>query len=151
MVRITCGAVLAGLVTTLPAQAEGRWVEAVDNGNIAVYVDSKTVRSTGSTHRIWYHMEFQGVDSDGDYGLSSYEIADCAEGTMRTLELAAYDQPNRGHVRKRVNGDNKPSTPLPDTIEEDLLQFVCDLTSRKPWATYRLRRVETPPPDGNVE
>ncbi len=98
MLRIIAAAV-AFLATASTAQAQGRWVEAYDQGDSVMYVDAKTLRTTGSKTLAWTHVEFAQADADGDYGLTALYEFDCAAGTARRIEVTAYSQPDRGRVR----------------------------------------------------
>lgn len=149
MLRIIAAVVALSAAST--ARAEGRWVEAYDQGNAVMYVDEKTLRTIGSKTLAWTHVESAEADGDGDHGLTALYEFDCAAGTARLLEATSYSEPDRGLVRNRVKIAGSADRPLPASRGELMYEFVCDLVSGKPWTTYRVRWDNTAKPNGKVD
>lgn len=131
------------------AAQDDRWKPVGINGDAVAWVDSKSLRRTGTKVRAWIRWDWMSpqktrASTPKEYRAEKHlAIHDCANRTTTTLQIILYaDFAAIGGVVESFSADEATAKPLdivPETIGEQVLEFVCEATSPKKkvsWAEY---------------
>lgn len=115
----------AMLVEILPSQAwaAADWVlvSSGENGASTFHVDRNSIHRTGAVVRYWKREDYVS-DPDGMTQSIVLSEDNCATGEHRSVQVTSY------YSNGRSKTDSGPSLWLyvvPDTIGEEVLNFVC--------------------------
>jgi hypothetical protein len=115
-------AAMAALTPSI-AWAEANWVFVASSGagTHTAYIDTTSIRRTGSIVRFWQRSVFLN-NKDGWEESKSLKEDDCENGRTRILQLSIY------YVDGRIRTNNNPddwSYVTPGTIEERTHEVAC--------------------------
>ena len=93
----------------------GRWIEVGGNDQITAYVDTKSIRRTGSKVKVWLKwINTKPADTDAVYPKKQYmsakalSIYHCVERTSVTIQVIRYAESDGGEVVETLNILEKP-------------------------------------------
>lgn len=124
---------VTGCVSTSP-----RWRFVTGSSGIVVFVDTKTLRRTGSTATVWVRFAFAKPKTMNDLFATTYHnetslvVYNCKERTVTYLEQIFYQRPDgTGYVANShtfPEYERTASAVIPQSLGEAVLEYVC----RKP-------------------
>ena len=131
-IAVTVALCLAAL--HLPVRA-ANWVDVAGNDEVAVFVDTESIRKGGTRVKAWLKWKWQKPqDVPGAYPAKTYQsekqlqVSDCKNGTIAIAQGVRYAGPDGGDVVDSytiAERDGKFSEAAPETIGESLIKFVC--------------------------
>ena len=109
------------------ATANAQQWEAISGGaDFAEYVDVSDIRRSGDEVRVWRERRFdrpQGPTKWYDV-TRKLSLIDCAEGSVRDLQLHAYLQ---GRYVGTAPADNQVLYPPPGSVAAGVIRSVCSM------------------------
>lgn len=122
---ILCLAVLA----PLPANA-ANWHAVTSSRGTNIEVDQSSMDRTGKTVKAWSKVSYSDARqaSPGDFFFASYKSLaqfDCAARTVKPLLKVYYAEDGSEVTSVRYTEFDKAAQVVPDTAEEQILQFAC--------------------------
>lgn len=116
----------------------GRWVEVGGNEQITAYVDTKSIRRTGSKVKAWSKLintkptDTDTVNPRKQYlSAASLSIYQCVERTSVTIQVIRYAEVEGGEIVETITVQDKPEYYMeiaPETIGELIFNFACKIT-----------------------
>jgi hypothetical protein len=123
------------LASSLASAAPDRWVEVAAGDNVTVFLDTQSIRRTGSKVKVWLRWVHEKPrEVKGSFPVKTFlsskslEVYNCAERTAATLQSIKYAEAGGGEVVESLTGSDTPnqySELAPETIGEGVLEFVC--------------------------
>jgi|APFre7841882630_1041343.scaffolds.fasta_scaffold01371_2 hypothetical protein len=114
------------LLATAPAWAE--WLRVGKGDDVAVTLDTATLRKDGNLRRVWEQHDYQNTvrGKFGERSLVALAEYDCNEGRRRTHTTSAYSKPMAtGHVVYTQNSPSGWEPAAPGTVGAEVLKYVC--------------------------
>lgn len=123
------------------AAQDDRWKPVGVTDDVVAWVDSKSLRRTGTKVRTWIRWDWLKPQKTRGSPPREYQaekqlaIYDCANRTTVTLQMIRYsDFAAVGDIVETLTDDEataKPRDIAPDTLGEQLLEFACEATAPK--------------------
>jgi len=106
----------------------GDWKWIGDNANSNdYYIDFEKIKKVDGYKYYWFLTDLLKPDKDGDFSYVSYVQGDCKLSRYMNLSEFYYKQPmGEGKVTTNTPENPKWSYPPPDSMNEYLLEQVCD-------------------------
>ena len=106
----------------------GDWKWIGDNANSNdYYIDFEKIKKVDGYKYYWFLTDLLKPDKDGDFSYVSYVQGDCKLSRYMYLSEFYYKQPmGEGKVTTNTIENPKWSYPPPDSMNEYLLEQVCD-------------------------
>jgi hypothetical protein len=120
-----CLAALAPLSASAAA-----WQALPGSRGVSIEVDKSSMDRSGKTVKAWTKASYADIQqaSAGDFFFSSYKSLaqyDCAARTVKLLFKVYYAEDGSEVTSVRYTEFDKPAQVVPDTAEEQVLEFAC--------------------------
>ena len=117
---------LFSILVSINSYGDWKWIgDNVNSDNY--YIDFEKIKKVDGYKYYWFLTDLLKPDKDGDFSYVSYVQGDCKLSRYMYLSEFYYKQPmGEGKVTTNTFENPKWSYPPPDSMNEYLLEQVCD-------------------------
>ena len=117
---------LFSILISFNSYGEWKQITVSLDGQHTHYVNVDTIKENNGYVYFWKLIDYLKRNEWGDMSIMIYLQGDCGVTRHKILTFLPYDQPMGNGEFKQFDGDGKWDYLLPNSVSEEVLNFVCN-------------------------